>query len=128
MIPLEKQSYWQIVRILKKNADNQSLEAELYLKAVNLYDKEYKYLPRLLNSFARRMAELGLLLPEALEKLNIALEFGEDIKILDTKAEVLWKLGRVDEALDVISKCIQGNPEHQHYQDQKEKFLNTKAI
>ena len=74
------------------------------------------------------MAELGLLLPEALEKLNIALEFGEDIKILDTKAEVLWKLGRVDEALEVISKCIQGNPENQHYQDQKEKFLNTKTI
>ena len=124
----KKQSYWQIIRILKKNADNQSLEAELYLKAVNLYDKKYKYLPRLLNSFAWRMTELGLLLPEALEKVNIALEFGEDLKILDTKAEVLWKLGRVDEALEVNSKCIQGNPEYQHYQDQKEKFLNTKAI
>jgi tetratricopeptide (TPR) repeat protein len=74
------------------------------------------------------MAELGLLLPEALEKVNTALESGEDIKILDTKAEVLWKLGRVDEALEVISKCIQVNPENQHYQDQKEKFLNTRAI
>ena len=74
------------------------------------------------------MAELGLLLPHALEKLNIALEFGEDVKILDTKAEILWKLGRVDEALEVISKCIKGNSEYQHYQDQKEKFLNTKAI
>ena len=124
----KKQSYWQIIRILKKNVDNQSLEAELYLKVVNLYDKKYKYLPRLLNSFSWRMTELGLLLPEALEKVNIALEFGEDLKILDTKAEVLWKLGRVDEALEVISKCIQGNPEYQYYQNQKEKFLNTKAI
>ena len=124
----KKQSYWQIIRILKKNGDNQSLEAELYLKAVNLYDKKYKYLPGLLNSFAWRMTELGLLLPKALEKVNIALEFGEDLKILDTKAEVLWKLGRTDEALEAISKCIQGNPEYQHYQDQKEKFLNTRAI
>ena len=124
----KKQSYWQIIRIIKKDIDNQNLEAELYLKAVNLYDKEYKYLPRLLNGFAWRMTELGLLLPQALEKVNLALEFGQDLKILDTKAEVLWKLGRVDEALNVINKCIQGDPEYQHYQDQKEKFLKTKAI
>ena len=124
----KKQSYWQIIRIIKNDTDNQSLEAELYLKAVNLYDKEYKYLPRLLNGFAWRMTELGLLLHQALEKVNLALEFGQDLKILDTKAEVLWKLGRVDEALNVINKCIQGDPEHQHYQDQKEKFLKTKTI
>ena len=124
----KKQSYWQIIRIIKNDANNQSLEAELYLKAVNLYDKEYKYLPRLLNGFAWRMTELGLLLPQALEKVNLALKFGQDLKILDTKAEVLWKLGRVDEALNVINKCIQGDPDYKHYQDQREKFLKTKTI
>ena len=47
---------------------------------------------------------------------------------MDTKAEVLWKLGRVDEAIEVINECIQGNPEYQHYQDQKAKFLATMAL
>jgi len=98
------------------------------LRAVNLYDKEYKYLASLLNSFAWRMTEIGQLLPEALEKVNYALEIKEDLKIMDTKAEVLWKLGRVDEAIEVINECIQGNPEYQHYQDQKAKFLATKAL
>ncbi|MEL0337213.1 MAG: hypothetical protein VXA50_02535 [bacterium] len=124
----KKQSYWQMIRTIKKNDNDPSLEAQLYLKAVNLYDKEYKYLASLLNSFAWRMTEIGQLLPEALEKVNNALEIEDDLKILDTKAEVLWKLGRVDEAIEVINECIQGNPEYQHYQDQKAKFLATKAL
>ena len=124
----KKQCYWQMIRTIKKNDNDPSLEAQLYLKAVNLYDEEYKYLASLLNSFAWRMTEIGQLLPEALEKVNYALEIKEDLKILDTKAEVLWKLGRVEEAIEVINECIQGNPEYQHYQDQKAKFLATKAL
>ena len=124
----KKQCYWQMIRTIKKNDNDPSLEAQLHLKAVNLYDKEYKYFASLLNSFAWRMTEIGQLLPEALEKVNYALEIEHDLKILDTKAEVLWKLGRVDEAIEVINECIQGNPEYQHYQDQKAKFLATKAL
>ena len=124
----KKQCYWQMIRTIKKNDNDPSLEAQLYLKAVNLYDEEYKYLASLLNSFAWRMTEIGQLLPEALEKVNYALEIKEDLKIMDTKVEVLWKLGRVDEAIEVINECIQGNPEYQHYQDQKAKFLATKAL
>ena len=86
----KKQCYWQMIRTIKKNDNDPSLEAQLYLKAVNLYDKEYKYLASLLNSFAWRMTEIGQLLPEALEKVNYALEIKEDLKIMDTKAEVLW--------------------------------------
>ena len=124
----KKQCYWQMIRTLKKNDNDPSLEAQLYLKAVSLYDENYKYLASLLNSFAWRMTEIGQLLPEALEKVNYALEIKEDLKILDTKAEVLWKLGRVEEAIKVINECIQGNPEYKHYQDQKAKFLATKAL
>jgi len=124
----KKQCYWQMIRITKKNDNDPALEGQLYLKAVSLYDENYKYLASLLNSFAWRMTEIGQLLPEALEKVNYALEIKDDLKILDTKAEVLWKLGRVDEAIEVINECIQGNPEYQHYQDQKAKFLETRAL
>ena len=124
----KKQSYWQMIRIIKKNDNDPFLEAQLYLKAVNLYDKNYKYIATLLNGFAWRMTELGHLLPEALKKVNLALEIKDDLKVLDTKAEVLWKLGRVEEAIEVITECIQGNPEYQHYKDQKTKFLETKSL
>ena len=124
----KKLSYWQVIRIIKKSTENPDLEANLYLKAVDLYDENYKYLPSLLNGFAWRMTELGRNLLAALEKVNIALEYGEDLKILDTKAEVLWKLGRTEEALEVINKCIQGDPEKKHYQDQKDKFLKNNNI
>ncbi len=124
----KKQCYWQMLRTIKKKDSDPSLEAQLYLKAVNLYDDNYEHLASLLNSFAWRMTEIGQLLPEALGKVNYALEIKEDLKILDTKAEVLWKLGRVDEAIEVINECIQGNPEYQHYQDQKAKFLETRAL
>ena len=124
----KKQSYWQMIRTIREDDNDPSLEAKLYLKAVNLYDKEYEYLASLLNSFAWRMTEIGQLLPEALEKVNYALEIKEDLKILDTKAEVLWKLGRVEEAIEVINECIQGNPEYQYYQDQKAKFIKTRSL
>ena len=127
-IEWQKLSYWQVMRIIKKSGEDSNLEASIYLKVVNLYDENYKYLPSLLNGFAWRMAELGRNLPLALEKVNIALEEGEDLKILDTKAEVLWKLGRNKEALDVINKCIQGDPEKKHYQEQKIKFLKNDNI
>ena len=51
-IEWKKLSYWQVMRIVKKSGEDPDLEASLYLKAVNLYDKNYKYLPSLLNGFA----------------------------------------------------------------------------
>ncbi len=69
------------------------------------------------------MTELEKNLDLALEKIDLALEFGEDIRILDTKAEVLWKLGLTEEALKVIKKCIERDPNKKYYKDQKNKFL-----
>ena len=101
-IDRKQKSYWQIIRILKKHKRDPSLEAELYLKVIDLYTRDYKYLPSLLNGFAWRMTELEKNLDIALVKINKALEYGEDIKILDTKAEVLWKLNRSEEAGEII--------------------------
>jgi len=119
----KKQSYWQMIRILKKQKKNPELEADFYLKVIALYDSDYKYLASLLNSFAWRMTELEKNLDLALEKIDLALEFGEDIRILDTKAEVLWKLGLTEEAIKVIKKCIERDPNKKYYKDQKNKFL-----
>jgi len=124
-IERKKQAYWQILRILRKEKKEPDLEADIYQKAIELYDSEYKYLPSLLNSFAWRMTQLEKKLDVALEKIDLALEYGEDIKILDTKAEVLWKLKRVDEAVRVIEKCILLDPKKKYYRDQKNKFLGS---
>ena len=119
----KKQAYWQIIRILRKEKKEPDLEADIYQKAVELYDSNYKYLPSLLNSFSKRMTQLEKKLDIALEKIDLALEYGEDIKMLDTKAEVLWKLKRIDEAVKVIEKCILLDPKKKYYSDQKNKFL-----
>ena len=124
-IDRKKKAYWQIIRILRKEKKEPDLEAEIYTKVVELYDSEYKYLPSLLNSFAWRMTQLDKNLVIALEKIDLALEYGEDIKILDTKAEVLWKLKRVDETVRVIEKCILLNPKKKYYREQKNKFLGS---
>ena len=124
-IDRKQKSYWQIIRILKKYKREPDLEAELYLKVIDLYTSDYKYLPSLLNSFSWRMTELEKNLDIALVKINKALEYGEDIKILDTKAEVLWKLNRSEEAVEIIEKCILGDPQKQYYKDQKKKFLSA---
>ena len=124
-IDRKKQAYWQIIRILRKEKKDPDLEADIYQKAVELYDSDYKYLPSLLNSFAWRMTQLEKKLDVALEKINMALEYGEDIKILDTKAEVLWKLKRIDEAVRIMEKCILLDPQKKYYKDQKNKFLGS---
>ena len=124
-IDRKQKSYWQIIRILKKHKRDPSLEAELYLKVIDLYTGDYKYLPSLLNGFAWRMTELEKNLDIALVKINKALEYGEDIKILDTKAEVLWKLNRSEEAVEFIEKCILSDPQNKYYKDQKKKFLSA---
>ena len=118
-----KQSYWQIIRMLKKQNKDPELEAECYLKVIDLYDSDYKYLASLLNSFAWRMTELEKNLDIALEKINLALTYGEDIKMLDTKAELLWKTGMTNEAVQIIDKCIKLDPDKKYYKDQKNKFL-----
>ena len=84
--------------------------------------------PRLLSSYAWRMTQLEQNLEDALERIRLGVELaaGDEAEsragILDTEAEVLWKLGRVDEALEVITICIKLQPEDSYFQDQKAKF------
>ena len=42
---------------------------------------------------------------------------------MDTKAEVLWKPGRIDETVAMTDRCIAFQPGDPYYQEQKAKFL-----
>lgn len=87
-----------------------------------------------LNGYAWRMTQLGQNLGDALEKIRKAVKLAADetpdviAGLIDTEAEVLWKLGRIDEAVERIDKCIELQPEDQYFKDQREKFLPTQEL
>ena len=87
--------------------------------------------PTMLNSYAWRMSELELNLDNALNKIDRAIVLSVNDKkkqanILDTKAEVLWKLGNSEEAIKTIEMAIQLNPDNDYFIEQKDKFLSKK--
>ena len=86
----------------------------------------FKDNPSLLNGYAWRMTELGLNLEDALEKSILAIDIADDIKlksyILDTKAELLWLLGRIQEAINTINLAIEIDPNSDYFKEQKQKF------
>ena len=45
--------------------------------------------------------------------------------IIDTKAELLWKMGKKNDAVIVINDAIMLEPENEYYQIQKDKFLQS---
>ena len=76
------------------------------------------------------MSEIEINLNDALEKTQLAVKLSNDdlnskANILDTEAEILWKLGRIDEAIQTIEKAIIINPEKEYFQNQKQKFLDS---
>ncbi len=87
----------------------------------------------MLNSYAWRMAEIEMNLRDALEKAERAVsmvqssEKSTQAQIMDTQAEVLWKLGRTEEALQIIEACIELQPDDEYFRKQKEKFQGETA-
>ena len=77
------------------------------------------------------MTQLEQNLEDALIKIRQAVELVIDESadtragLIDTEAEVLWKLGRIEEAVAVINKCIDLQPEDNYFKEQKEKFLKS---
>ncbi len=87
--------------------------------------------PSALNSYAWRMAEIETNLEDALQKARKAVVLTADnpdrqAGIIDTEAEVLWKMKRFEEAIEAIERAITIDPDNQYYQDQKEKFLESR--
>lgn len=122
------------LRSFYKSAGDTLMEAATYQRYVDFMSGLDKTSPSLLNGYAWRMTQLNQNLDNALERVNQAIvaltdEDGrnrERAQILDTKGEVLWKLGRIDEAVAIMDECILLQPEDEYYQKQKAKFLESK--
>ena len=68
---------------------------------------------------------------DALKKINHAIDLTDKNErsypnILDTKAEVLWRMDLFDEAIKIIEEAILIDPESEYYKDQRLKFQNSK--
>ena len=102
------------------------LEVAYYEKLINFFPTD----PNALNSYGWRMSELEMNLDDALEKTQLAVQLSNDnigtkANILDTEAEILWKLGRIEEAIQTIEKAILLNPDYEYFINQKNKFLES---
>jgi len=109
------------------NTEQREKELVAYSELLSLFPDD----PNALNSYAWRMAEIEINLDDALIKVRKAVVLTEDnperqAGIIDTEAEVLWKLKRYDEAIEAIEKAIIIEPDNQYYRDQKEKFVESK--
>lgn len=116
---------YDLINYYKINQLNDD-EITTYNKYLNEFHNSYSFL----NSYAWRMTELNTNLEDALIKTNKALQLlaptaSQYPNILDTKAEVLWKLGKKNEAIEVINQAINIDPESDYYKAQKEKFSNS---
>tara|TARA_B100001123_G_scaffold418886_1_gene523403 strand:+ start:377 stop:1114 length:738 start_codon:yes stop_codon:yes gene_type:complete len=119
-------AYRVIINYYKSKKDI-DMEIETHQKLVSIYPDQ----PSILNSYAWRMTELDRELKDALKKINHAINLIDKNErsysnILDTKAEVLWKMRLFDEAINIIEEAISIDPESKYYKDQKLKFKNSK--
>ena len=101
-------------------------ELAIYIKYLPLLNESYNFL----NSYAWRMSERNQNLEDALNKVNMALliigaQHQGYANILDTKAEVLWKMGRIQDAISTIEEALNIDPKSDYYKAQKEKFLQN---
>ena len=110
-------------------ADTEQKEKELsaYSEMLSLFPDN----PGALNSYAWRMAEIETNLEDALLKVRKAVVITADdpsrqAGIIDTEAEVLWKMTRYDEAIEAIERALSIEPDNQYFKDQKEKFIASK--
>lgn len=117
-----------VYQLLAYYSNNNQVEDEImcYNKYLLFFSNDAHFL----NGYAWRMTELNENLQNALDKVNIALELLDDTdqqyaNILDTKAEILWKLEQYDEAVLIINEAIKINPQNIYYNEQKTKFLNS---
>lgn len=115
----------------RKNENSENVDNEV--KILNQWVSAFSEDSNVLNAYAWRMSELELNLDHALKLAKKAVElsasdpFGQAM-IIDTEAEILWKQGRVEEAVETIERSIQINPKDSYYQSQKKKFKSPPEI
>ena len=105
------------------NLDNPAKE-RLLLQSIEKYPNSFI---QAYNDLAWMYAKEGKNLDQALEFIEKALSFDPQNPVfLDTKAEVLYKLGRFDEAIAIEEKLLEEDPASAFYQEQVEKFKKAK--
>ncbi len=126
-------SVYSILYRIYYEAKDVANEADVFGKYVDLALARNMANTGLLSSYSMRMAQLGLSLDSALDRIRIALEMASDsdsksrAKLMDTEAEILWKMGRNDDAIAVIDDCIKLQPHDEYYKEKRAKFLEGKA-
>ncbi len=108
--------------------DSGQLEKELLIQRERI--EKFPDDSSVLNSYAWRMAELEINLEDALVKVQKAIVLTindpKQANIIDTEAEIFWKLKRFNDAIKSIDRAISMEPDNQYFKDQKEKFLESK--
>ncbi len=124
---------YDALRNFYRQSGDKVAEAETYRRYVDFMSGIEYESPSFLNGYAWRMTQLNMNLENALERIDQAINLFTDedgardkAQTMDTKGEVLWKLGRIDEALAVMDACIVLQPDDKYYQEQKDKFLADK--
>ncbi|UCH11177.1 MAG: hypothetical protein JSU61_04620 [Fidelibacterota bacterium] len=126
--PYEVEALRDISRIYRTKRDTLA-EARAYRRYVDAAITADQVTHHILNGYGWRMTQLGLNLEDALERTRLGIsliteDHSDDLpNIMDTKAEILWKLGRIEEAVQVIEKCIELDPESEYFREHKTKFL-----
>ena len=121
-------AFRNIINIQRRNKDT---EAEVKSWINFIHYMELKQIPTasFYNSFAWRMSEIDKNLGLALEKIRTGIRMVAEndssslAGYMDTEAEVLWKMGKIKEAVELIDKCIGLQPNDKYFKDQKAKFL-----
>jgi uncharacterized Ntn-hydrolase superfamily protein len=81
-----------------------------------------------LNNMAWFCAVYGLFLPEALEAAQRAVALSPEAPhILDTLAEIYFRLGERDQAIQTIERAIKLDPESAYYREQLTRFQGAPA-
>ena len=98
------------------------------LNLYNIYLNKFKDDPWFLNQYAWRMTELEINLDTALDQINLSLNiFTGDSKqkamIIDTKAEIYFKMKLYNDAVITINESIKIDSDNQYYINQKNKFI-----
>lgn len=121
-------AFSNIISIQRRSKDVEA-ESDTWLKYVNYMELKQIQSAGFYNAFAWRMSELEQNLDLALNKIRLGVNMvAEDDSAtvagyMDTEAEVLWKMGNIEEAVKIIDECIALQPGDKYFTDQKQKFL-----
>ena len=122
--PYLENSIYQLSEYYKKMGLIED-EKRLYHQHIEKFLSNYSFL----NMYAWRLSELNYNLEDALQKINLGIDLLDTSNssypyLLDTKAEILWKLNRIEEAIKIITVAMQIDPDNEYYKNQKYKFSN----